>query len=53
MAVTANCTHAYTDASGKQKKCGVIEPFLDPITGVPHIAASITATGHASGNLVK
>ena len=32
MAVTANCTHAYTDASGKQKKCGVIEPFLDPKT---------------------
>jgi DNA-directed RNA polymerase subunit RPC12/RpoP len=32
MAVSINCTGSYIDASGKTKKCGVVQPHIDPKT---------------------
>jgi Zn finger protein HypA/HybF involved in hydrogenase expression len=32
MAVTMVCNNTYTDEKGKQKKCGEMEPYLDPKT---------------------
>lgn len=33
MALTLQCDNTYTDDKGRQKKCGEMEPYMDPKTG--------------------
>lgn len=32
MAISLICNNTYTDSLGKQKKCGQMEPYMDPKT---------------------
>ena len=32
MAISLNCDNSYIDAAGKTKKCGMMQPYLDPKT---------------------
>ena len=32
MPIALNCNNSYTDNKGKQKKCGNVEPYIDPKT---------------------
>src|ERR1035437_2231591 len=32
MALSLNCDNSYVDSAGKTKKCGVMQPYIDPKT---------------------